>query len=426
MTKKTLWTRDFTTLTVATAFGAIGNIAGGFALSFLVYNETQSTLASAITLAIKVIPGFIIPLVISPIMDRIPRKLVLVGCDAVSALVYVAAGLWLKAHDFAYIEYLLFSLVISSIGIFDELSYNSIYPKVIPHGMEEKGYSVSSMLYPVLMMVMTPLSAFLYKTIGVANILIAQGFLCLLAAVTENQIKIKEEIREGTDFSIRQWLGDLKETAEYYKKEKGLRALTLYCSTTNAFAMGYESIMIAFFSTMPGFTIAMYSFFTVVEFIGRSVGGVLMYRRDIPKEKKYGFALTVYLFYDSLDAILLWLSYPLMLVNRLVCGFLGIQSATMRYAATQKYIPDSMRARVSAFQSVIYLIFNAAGSLIIGTLGEIIPLKFVPTVGGTVSIIACLLTVVLNKSAVEKIYAYDPAEGEAAQEQPTAEPSVQN
>ena len=47
-----LWTRDFTLLISATVLGAAGGIAGSFALSFLVYEETGSTLAAALLIAI--------------------------------------------------------------------------------------------------------------------------------------------------------------------------------------------------------------------------------------------------------------------------------------------------------------------------------------------------------------------------------------
>ena len=180
--RPTLWTRDFTTITVATALGALGNIAGGFALSFLVYEETSSTLAAALIVALRLIPGFFIPMFISPVMDRLPRKPFLVGGDLCASVVYVLAGLWLRGNEFNYIYYLIFSLVISSLGSFDELSFNALYPRIIPEGMEEKGYSVSSMLYPAMMTIMTPLSAILYKAIGVANILIIQGGMSFLAA----------------------------------------------------------------------------------------------------------------------------------------------------------------------------------------------------------------------------------------------------
>ena len=46
-------------LIAATGLGAIGGIAGGFAMSFLVFDETGSTLASALVLAAQLIPGFL-------------------------------------------------------------------------------------------------------------------------------------------------------------------------------------------------------------------------------------------------------------------------------------------------------------------------------------------------------------------------------
>ena len=91
--KQTLWTKNFTLVTVATALGAVGGIAGGFALSFLVFDETGSTLASALILAIQLVPYFALPLIVAPWMDRMPRKPFLVGGDAANALLFLLAGI---------------------------------------------------------------------------------------------------------------------------------------------------------------------------------------------------------------------------------------------------------------------------------------------------------------------------------------------
>ena len=52
--------KNFTLVTAASALGAVGGIAGGFALSFLVFDETGSTLASALILAIQLVPFFVL------------------------------------------------------------------------------------------------------------------------------------------------------------------------------------------------------------------------------------------------------------------------------------------------------------------------------------------------------------------------------
>lgn len=83
-----LWNRNFTLLIAATGLGAIGGIAGGFAMSFLVFDETGSTMASALVLAAQLIPGFLLPLVIAPWMDR----MLYTGAAAVLSLVIGALG----------------------------------------------------------------------------------------------------------------------------------------------------------------------------------------------------------------------------------------------------------------------------------------------------------------------------------------------
>ena len=55
MKSEKLWTRNFRLVILASAMGTVGSIAGGFALAFLVFDETGSTLASALIVAILII-----------------------------------------------------------------------------------------------------------------------------------------------------------------------------------------------------------------------------------------------------------------------------------------------------------------------------------------------------------------------------------
>lgn len=169
---RSLWSRNFCLVTLATVLGAAGSIAGGFALSFFVFDETGSTLASALVLAVQMVPHVLLPLAVAPWMDRLSRKAFLVGGDAANGVVYGAMGLWLLFCPFSYVGYLGISLVLACLGAVDELAYTSIYPDLIPEGLEERGYAVSSMLYPVLRVVLMPLSAVLLEGLGVAGILL--------------------------------------------------------------------------------------------------------------------------------------------------------------------------------------------------------------------------------------------------------------
>ena len=403
--KKTLWTKNFTLLIAATILGSIGGIAGNFALSFLVFDETGSTLASALILAIQLIPGFIVPLVVAPLMDRLPRKPFLVAGDAVNGILYLLGGLYLMFFPFTYIGYLVFSLVLACLQSFDSLAYMSIFPKLIPEGMDEKGYTVSSMLYPVLQVVMMPLAAVLLDAFGIACIIIAQGALSILAAVVESFIRIHEENRlDGERFFWKMWRADIREAMDYLRNEPGIRGIYNYMAVTNGVGTGYGPLLVAFFRVTAGLTTAMYSLFSVAEFIGRTLGGFVCYNIKIPVKKRFAFAFSVYQIYETMDMILLWIPYPAMLINRGICGFLGINSATMRQAAVQQYIPETLRARLNAYQSMLTLAVGSALTLAVGLLGEVLDYRVCMTACGLFSCITCWLTIWLNRKSVKSIY----------------------
>lgn len=405
MKEAKLWTRNFLLVILASAIGTVGAIAGGFALAFLVFDETGSTLASALIVAIQLLPHLLLPVLIAPFMDRLPRKSFLVAGDIVNAVLLAGMGLWLLFFNFSYVGFLAVSLLLACIGAVDELAFTSIYPELIPEGAEQKGYAVSSMLYPVLKVIMTPLAAVLLDTLGVTWILIAQSGLSFAAAITESFIHLDETERQHrTPYSLQAWAGDIREAVQYLKEERGLRSIYEYMAVTNGVASGFSPILVAFFRTFPGFTAAMYSAFSVVEFAGRTIGSALQYRIKIPDKKKYGLVFFVYQVYESMDMCLLWLPYPLMLVNRGICGFLGSNSAILRSAAVQRYIPEKLRSRINAFDDVLITAGASVFSLMMGFLGEILDYRWCVTIGGAIAMLASWLLIWGRRKDVRRVY----------------------
>lgn len=405
MKEAKLWTRNFRLVILASAIGTVGAIVGGFALAFLVFDETGSTLASALIVAIQLLPHLLLPVLIAPFMDRLPRKSFLVAGDIANAVLLAGMGLWLLFFNFSYLGYLAVSLLLACIGAVDELAFTSIYPELIPEGAEQKGYAVSSMLYPVLKVIMTPLAAVLLDTLGVAWILNAQSGLSFAAAITESFIHLDETERQHrTPYSLQAWAGDIREAVQYLKEERGLRSVYEYMAVTNGVASGFSPILVAFFRTFPGFTAAMYSAFSVVEFAGRTIGSVLQYRIKIPDKKKYGLVFFVYQVYESMDMCLLWLPYPLMLVNRGICGFLGSNSAILRSAAVQRYIPEKLRSRINAFDDVLITAGASVFSLMMGFLGEILDYRWCVTIGGAIAMLASWLLIWGRRKDVRRVY----------------------
>lgn len=145
----------------------------------------------------------------------------------------------------------------------------------------------------------------------------------------------------------------------------------------------------------------------MVEFLGRSVGSVFQYKINIPAKKKFSVTFRIYMIYEAMDMCLLWIPYPLMLVNRGICGFLGNNSAILRSAAVQRYIPENLRSRVNAFNGTFMTAAGSILSLAVGALGEITDYRLCVTICGMLAMIACIMLIWKREEEVRKVYEYE-------------------
>ena len=165
--------------------------------------------------AIQLIPMVLLPLVVAPMMDRLPRKPFLVWGDLLNGLCYAGAGLFLLHSAFSYTAYLAFSLLVSCLAAFDELAYNSFYPLLLPEGQEERAYTVSAMLYPILKVLMMPLAAVLYDMLGRGTAAAdTRRTVSVLAAFMESRIRVQESRRDQEPLlSLKTWWRDVREAS---------------------------------------------------------------------------------------------------------------------------------------------------------------------------------------------------------------------
>lgn len=402
--RNTLWTKNFTIITLGTVISAVGGVAMGFALSFVVFDNTGSTLLMALFAAASSVPGIVLPVLLSPYLDNFRRKPVIVGLDYFSAVIYLLFGWYLIKHTFSLPLYLFFSVLCSCTGSVYNLAYNSLYPNLIPEGFAQKGYTISGMLYPTVTMVMTPVASILYTKLGLGVLCMGEGLFLAAAATLETQIKVEEHTKPGRRFSFQDYVRDFQEGFRYLKKEKGLLRIYGYMPITQGVSQATAPLIRAWFRTAPGLNITMYALFTTAEFIGRTIGGLVHYKFEIPPEKRFSLAYLVYVTYNLMDTVLLWLGFPLMLVNRGICGFLGINSATLRESSVQNYLPDNMRAKINAVFNALYALVPTILTLAVGALGEVMDYRLCVTLVSAAGLLPCYLIMWRGREDVKKVY----------------------
>ena len=125
----------------------------------------------------------------------------------------------------------------------------------------------------------------------------------LVASLFESRIDYVEEVHGEGKFNWNAYKNNFLEGIRFLKKEKGLQKIYMYMPITQGISEGTSSLVIAYFQTTPALGISMYSMFTVVEFIGRTMGGIVHYKVEIPKEKRFMISMLVYYSYAVMDAV---------------------------------------------------------------------------------------------------------------------------
>ncbi len=399
-----LWSKDYTRITIATVLEAIGGEAIMVPLSLMVFQETESTFLSAILLISGILPDVIIAPLISPIVERNDKRKILFICHLLMLLLY-ASMVIITRKGFVYAEYLIFSLTLACVSAVYQNAYNTLFIDCIPEGAEQKGYSISAMIYPLTILFMSPLCTFLFTRIDISIFFLATTIIELPNLLLIPSLSCSGSIRKDEKFSFKSYAEDLKDGVRFYREEKGIRNINTYIAISSAGSSSTKLLLQAFIQTNPLIGITSYGFIQAAEMAGRMFGGVLNYIKKIPASMRFTITVLVYTIYNISDMFLLFLPVGLMMVVSFIDGFSGQITATLRLNATMCYIKPEYRARANALQSITISLVYIVYQLVFGFLGEILDYQLTCMVIGAISLLAMYLLIVRGKKYTYPVYA---------------------
>ncbi|MDA3731794.1 MFS transporter [Niameybacter massiliensis] len=400
----TLWTRNFTIITLGTIISALGGVATSFAMNIVVFKETESTLLTGLYTVLILIPQLILPIIIGPYIDRFSRKKLIVSLDFLMGFFFLFCSFLTRDNFFSYPLFVVMGILINTNGVIYGSAYNALYPDLIPEGMYQKGYSVSSMIYPLASTLMTPVAALIFEHFGVSFLFVLEGVLLIVAASFECFIKVKETLTKPDSTSYKVYLEELKQGFCYIQGEKGLLAIFTYFFFTMFASQATALLLVPFFENHQFLTLTSYSLLISAETIGRTLSGTFHYLFKIPTKARFKVAASVYVLYDLLEGIMLFMAFPVMLIIRFLLGFMGTNSANIRMSSVQSYVPSEIRGRVNGFSSILSMAGVCCGSLVSGILGEYFNYAHLALVYGIIGTLAAYFLIIKNKDAVSAIY----------------------
>ena len=382
-TPRPLWTRDFTIITLGSVVSMLGNALSGFAMSLMVLDISKSTLLYAIYIAMYTLPQLFMPIVSGAILDRFSRKKTIYSLDFLSAFLYALMAAILATGWFSFPFFAVYCFLLGSIQSTYMVAYESFYPLLISEGNFQKAYSIASVL-ETFSAVMVPVSAFLYRKIGLSPLLAVNALCFLIAAIMETQIRADERYlvtqRETRDHELKaskQMLRDIREGFAYLRSEKGLLAIAVYFAFSAITGGVSTVIVLPWFKSVYENGEYLYMLVWGMALLGRAIGGMVHYRVNIPPQYRYRTALAVYIVISVLEGVYLFTPIPVMMALCFIVGIGGITSYTIRISATQSYVPDERKGRFNGAFNMISTAGALLGEVLAGGLTLLLPERVV-------------------------------------------------
>ena len=409
----TLWTRDFTIITIGSVISMLGNSLTSFAMSLMVLDYTNSSMLYAIYMVLYTLPQLVTPIISGAILDRFSRKKMIYTLDFASAGIYLIMAITLLNGVF---NFPMFAAVIFILGIIQStyyIAYDSLYPMLITEGYYQKAYSISSML-ETMTVVMVPVSTFVYKLVGIGPLMVINAVSFAIAAVFEMQIgheekyveKRKNEV-DNSSSKINQMLIDIKEGVKYMRSEPALLAIVSYFGLNMLACGAMDVLCLPYYKQNFKNGEYLYALVFGMSFIGRAVGGGIHYKFKIPTKLKFMFAMTIYIIIAIGEGTYMFMPIGLAVVVCFITGISGVTSYTIRISSTQSYVPDEKKGRYNGAFQLITTIGLLIGQMAGGALAQKMDARFVVFAGNIIALIAAIIIIGGNRKAVAKIYNTD-------------------
>ena len=401
--KETLWTKNFTMIMIGTVISAIGGVGLSLALSITVYNETQSTMLMGLYSAFTIIPSILLPILVSPFVDRYSRKTIIVNLDLLMGLTFLIFAWATRTGFFHFSFYVFMGLVMNLNGVIYSLAYKSLFPNLIPKGMFQKGYAIGNLVYPLTNVVALPVATLIFQFYGVAVLFAIEGILLLAASFFERQIQLEETSKDRLEFKVKEHLSDIRQGFSYLVREKGVFSVYLFFFVM-MFADGVNILIYPFFERHSFLSVVNYSMLLSFQSAGYMFGGFLHYYIKIPTLWRYRLSVIVYFAFALLGGGFFFMPFLLMLISKFLLGFLGMNSANIRVTSINHHIDDGMRGRMNAVFHTMISVSVLLGKLLAGWLGEVFPYEFVALLYGGLIVIGIFTFVLKNRASIEPIY----------------------
>ena len=283
-TKARLWTKDFTLLWQGQFVSEFGNAIFAVALGFWAYATTGNEAVMGMVMACFSIPSIVLGPLSGTLADRLNRKWLIIGSDAIRGLIFLAMGALILFDLFPFWCIYPLALLAGACGAFHSPAMSSVLPDIVDRSLLTQANSARSLASALDDVIGTPVGGVLYTVLGAPVVFLFNGVSYLYAAAAQLFLHVPRRQRTAT--SQRHILADMGEGFRYIWSNNGLRMLIAIGAFLNFFFTIATTLFIPWFDQTPWLGAGRYGFTMGALTAGAILGMLLLSAIKVPAKRR--------------------------------------------------------------------------------------------------------------------------------------------
>ena len=345
----------------------IGTWMQNTAQPWLAYSLTKSALLLSVVSALQFLPALLFSLFAGVLIDRLPKKRMLIITQSLSLVITFAVWLLVRSGAIQYWHLLVSASLLGLVNTLDMPLRQSFVVEMVGHDDLMNAIALNSLTFNVARMIGPSLAGILMGSFGVSAcflinslsfgaVLISLFFIHPVACAVPDQ---KE--RQGIFASI-------KEGLQYIFKNETLYITLLFMTVVSIFALNYGVTIPVFATQILGLAETGYGFLLSALGAGALLGALL-----VAALSKNGPRRFILFFFPALTGLILIVigntsSFLTTALSVAVGGFLFVTYLSTANSNLQIHTEDRFRGRVMSVYSLVVAGSSPIGNLFVGAM----------------------------------------------------------
>lgn len=267
--------KQYMKLLVADVISRFGDSIDSLAFSWMVYEITGSPSWLAVIFGVNFIPSIIFQPFAGALVETLNKKKTMIICDLARGVIVSLTALLLFLGHLTPWLILIFTFINSSFEAFRLPTGIAVFPKIISKEKYTHAKSLSSSASRISELLGLASAGIIVGFIGTSGALFIDAITFLASAFILSFLSLKDDIKEGFNFSIKSYSETLKGGFLYLKERKIIFTICLVGSLLGIFMVPINTMSTVYIKESLGLGPEGLSIFSIALTLGLSFGSYI-------------------------------------------------------------------------------------------------------------------------------------------------------